>query len=52
MPDFNSNLYNTHSLPQYNKTNTPVENIYFNPDRCNLAPNSFHNHTRNNLKNL
>jgi hypothetical protein len=52
MPDFNSNLYNTHSLPQYNKVNTPVENIHFNPDRCNLAPNSFHNHTRNNLKNL
>jgi hypothetical protein len=31
---------------------TTIQNIHFNPDRCNLAPNAFFNHTRNNLKNL
>ena len=30
----------------------PIQNMPFNPDRCNLAPNHFNNATRNNLKNI
>ena len=56
MPSLNSNLYNTGSSLQQKPTQienyNKIENIAFNPDRCNLAPETFNNNTRLNLKNL
>lgn len=54
VPDSTSDLYQPQSFLTQTETpkETSVQNIVFNPDRCNLAPQPFFNHTRNNLKNL
>ena len=54
VPDVNSSLYTSSGVNTSNEVAkmTPVENMVFNPDRCNLAPQPFFNHTRNNLKNI
>ena len=54
VPEVNSTLYTSDKyIPIYSlQKETPVSDIHFNPDRCNLAPNLFFNHTRINLKNM
>lgn len=59
IPSSHSSLY---SLMQYKTKITDyntnqqkmheISNIHFNPDRCNLAPDTFNNSTRVNLKNM
>ena len=55
IPSLNSGLYKMNSnigeKPSNIDYNSPI-NISFNPDRCNLAPNTFNNSTRYNLKNM
>ena len=56
IPSLNSSLYNMNSPLQQRPNNSEnynkIENIAFNPDKCNLAPETFNNNTRLNLKNL
>ena len=54
VPEMTSSLYTYDKyIPIYSlNKETQISEIYHNPDRCNLAPNTFFNHTRNNLKNL
>lgn len=51
-----SDLYNIKSkvseAPKQYFENYETVSYKFNPDRCNLAPNTFNNSTRYNLKNL
>ena len=54
VPESTSDLYQpqTFLTQTESQKETIIQNIHFNPDRCNLAPEQFFNHTRNNLKNL
>lgn len=39
-------------MPTQNDNLASIQNLQFNPDKCNLAPQFFNNSTRHNLKNL
>lgn len=56
IPSVNSSLYNMHSKigekPKEIDNKGKINNLIFNPDRCNLAPKHFNNSTRYNLKNM
>lgn len=53
IPNLNSQLYKHDSNVQNKPKNQYTDVVYsFNPDPCNLAPNTFNNSTRYNLKNI